>query len=167
MAQKQWANSCCNSFNNQRHKKTSLRPWMGAKILTLTLEEKICSNCTKNCQKMEITQYESSDDDFQHQDLESVNKGLALIGESPVVKNKLLPGAQYPKRKLDKIKSDFHESILGGKVKMTMTNVKLKMKFHETEEKSIKVQILTLLPMSWSIKRIENDPITWFVKQKA
>ena len=50
---------------------------------------------------------------------------------------------------------------------MTMMKVKLKMKFHETEEKSIKVQILTLLPMSWSIKRIENDPITWFVKKKA
>ena len=33
----------------------------------------------------------------------------------------------------------------------------LKIKFHETEEKSVKVQILTLLPMSWSIKRIENE----------
>ena len=32
----------------------------------------------------------------------------------------------------------------------------LKEKFHETEEKSVKVQILTLLPMSWSIKKIEN-----------
>ena len=33
----------------------------------------------------------------------------------------------------------------------------LKIKFHETEEKSVNVQILTLLPMSWSIKRIENE----------
>ena len=33
----------------------------------------------------------------------------------------------------------------------------LKIKFHETEEKSVKVQILTLLPMSQSIKRIENE----------
>ena len=56
---------------------------------------------------MEIVQYESSDDDFQHQDLERVNKGLALIGDSPVVKCKLLPGAQYPKKKLEKIKSAF------------------------------------------------------------
>ena len=32
----------------------------------------------------------------------------------------------------------------------------LKEKFHETKEKSVKVQILTLLPMSWSIKKIEN-----------
>ena len=47
---------------------------------------------------MEIAQDKSNDDDFQHQDLESINKGLALIGESPVVKGKLLPGAQYPKK---------------------------------------------------------------------
>ena len=33
----------------------------------------------------------------------------------------------------------------------------LKEKFHETEEKSVKVQILTLLSMSWSIKKIENE----------
>ena len=33
----------------------------------------------------------------------------------------------------------------------------LKIKFHETEEKRVMVQILTLLPMSWSIKRIENE----------
>jgi len=31
----------------------------------------------------------------------------------PVVKNKLLPGAQYPKKKLDKIKIAFHKSMLG------------------------------------------------------
>ena len=33
----------------------------------------------------------------------------------------------------------------------------LKEKFHETQEKSVKMQILTLLPMSWSIKKIENE----------
>ena len=35
----------------------------------------------------------------------------------------------------------------------------LKEKFNETEEKSVKVQILTLLPMSWTIKKIERLPI--------
>ena len=88
MAQKQWANSCCNPFNNQRHKKSSLRPvlpWMGKKIPNLTLEEKICDNCRKKLSEMEIAQYESSDDDFQHQDLKSVNKGLALNGGLVIV----------------------------------------------------------------------------------
>ena len=33
----------------------------------------------------------------------------------------------------------------------------LKEKFLESEEKSVKVQILTLLLMSWSIKKIENE----------
>ena len=42
----------------------------------------------------------------------------------------------------------------------------LKEKFNETEEKSVKVQILTLLPMSWTIKKIERLPIIWCVRQK-
>ena len=31
------------------------------------------------------------------------------------------------------------------------------MKFHETQQKNVKVQILTVLPMSWSIKKIESE----------
>ena len=33
----------------------------------------------------------------------------------------------------------------------------LKEKIHETQEKSVKLQFLTLLPMSWSIKKIKNE----------
>ena len=100
---------------------------------------------------MEKAQYESSDDDFQYQDLESVNKGLALIGESPVVKSKLLPGAQYPKKKLEKIKSAFYESILGSKVNNDDNDEsemvkQLKIKFHETEEKSVNVKKIDSTP---------------------
>jgi len=160
MAQKQWVNSCCNPFKNQRHKKTSLRPvlpWMCEIIPTLTLEEKICDSCRKKLSEMEP---ESNDDNFQHKDLESVNKHLALVGESLVVKSKLLPGTQYPKKKLDKIKQTFHKSLLGNEDYYddeSETVQQLKIKFHETKEKSVKVQILTLLPMSWSFKRIENE----------
>ena len=85
MAEKQWTNSCCNPFNNPRHKKTSLRPvlpWMCEKIPTLTLKQKICDSCRKKLAEMETEVEETSDEDtFHYQDLESVNKGLSIIRE--------------------------------------------------------------------------------------
>ena len=162
MAQKQRTNGCCNPFNNPRHKKTSLRPvlsWMCQKIPTLTLDQKICNSCRKKISEMETEARESSDENtFHYQDLESVNKGLSIIGESPVIKSKL-QGRQYPKEKLIKIKSAFMKSMLTSEdIDDESEMIKqLKEKFHETQEKSVKVQILTLLPMSWSIKKIENE----------
>ena len=94
MAQKHWINSCCNPFNNPTHKKTSLRPvvpWMCEKIATLTLDQKICDSCRKKLLEMETVQEESSDDTYDYQDLESVNKGLSIIGESPVITKYTLP----------------------------------------------------------------------------
>jgi len=90
---------------------------------------------------MEIAQNESSDDDFQHQNLGSINKGLTLIGESPVVKSKLLPGGQYPKIKSKLL---FINQYLEIGLTMMMMVKQLKIKFHETDEKSVKIQILTL-----------------------
>jgi len=115
---------------------------------TLTLDQKICNACRKKLS--ETVQEESSDDDtFHYQDLESVNKGLYIIGESPVIKSKL-QGTHYPKEKLTKIKSAFVKSIhmsedIDDESEITK---QLKVKFHETQQKGVKVQILTLLPMS-------------------
>ena len=107
---------------------------------------------------METEVEETNDEDtFCYQDLESINKGLSIIGESPVIKSKL-QGAHYSKEKLTKIKSAFMKSMLMPEVDDDSEMIKqLKEKFHETEEKSVKVQILTLLPMSWSIKKIESE----------
>ena len=61
---------------------------------------------------METEARESSDENtFRYQDLESVNKGLSIIGESPVIKSKL-QRVYYPKEKLTKIKSAFVKSML-------------------------------------------------------
>ena len=172
MAEKQWTNSCCNPFNNPRRKKASLRPvlpWMCEKIPILTLEQKICDSCRKKLAEMETEVEETSDEDaFHYQDIESVNKGLSIIGESPVIKSKL-QGAHYPKEKLTKIKSALMKSMHMSKVGDDGNEMikQLKEKFHETEEKSVKVQILTLLPMSWSIKMNLRLPIIWCIRQKA
>ena len=133
---------------------------MCEKIPTLTLDQNICDSYRKKISEMETEARESSDENtFHYQDLESVNKGLSIIGESPVIKSKLqLQGVHYPKEKLTKIKSAFMKSMLMSEdIDDESEMIKqLKEKFHETQKKSVKVQILTLLPMSWSIKKIEN-----------
>ena len=147
MAQKQWTNSCCNPFNNPRHKKSSLRPvlpWMCEKISTVTLEQKICDSCRKKLAEMETEVEEIyNDDTFHYQNLESINKGLSIIGESPVIKSKL-QGAHYSKEKL---KSAFMKSMLMLEVGDDDSEMikQLKEKFHESEEKSVKVQVLTVI----------------------
>ena len=99
---------------------------------------------------METEARESSDENtFHYQDLKSVNKGLSIIGESPVIKSKL-QGVHYPKEKFTKIKSAFVKCMLISEdIDDESEMIKLlKEKFHETQEKSVKVQILTLLPVS-------------------
>ena len=137
MAQKQWTNSCCNLFNNPRHKKSSLRPvlpWMCEKIPTVTLEQKICDSCRKKLAEKKTEVEETNDDTFHYQDLESINKGLSIIGESPVIKSKL-QGAHYSKEKLTKIKSAFMKSMLMPEVGDDDSEIikQLKEKFHESE----------------------------------
>ena len=60
---------------------------------------------------METVQEELSDEDtFHYPDLESVNKGLSIIGEYQSKKSKLQT-THYPKEKLTKIKSAFMKSL--------------------------------------------------------
>ena len=90
--------------------------------------------------EMETEARESSDENtFHYQDLESVNKGLSIIGESPVIKSKL-QGGQYPKEKLSKIKSPFVKSMLISEdIDDESEMIKqLKEKFHETRRKVLR-----------------------------
>ena len=60
---------------------------------------------------METVQEELSDEDtYDYQDLESVDKGLSIIGESPVIKSRL-QSTRYPREKLTKMKSAFVNSM--------------------------------------------------------
>ena len=91
---------------------------------------------------------ETNDDTFHYQDLVSINKGLSIIGESPVIKSKL-QGAHYSKEKLTKIKSAFMKSMLMPEVGDDDSEMikQLKEKFHESEEKSVKVQTVFQLKL--------------------
>jgi len=112
----------------------------------------------RNFQKQYKKNQVHDDDTFHYQDLESVSKGLSIIGESPAIRSKL-QGTHYPKEKLTKIKSAFVKSMhMSEDIDDKSEIIKqLKVKFHETQQKSVKIQILTLLPMSWSIKKVEYE----------
>ena len=84
--------------------------------------------------EIETEAEKSSDENTLHyQDLESVNKGLSIIEESPVIKS-TLQGKHHPKEKLTKIKSAFVKSMLISQdIDDESERIKqLKEKFHET-----------------------------------
>ena len=121
---------------------------MCEKIPTLTLQNKICDSCRKKLAET-VTEFSESnnEDTFQYQDLENVNQGLSIIGESPVVKHKLQQ-QHYPHEKLTKIKGGFIKFMVGSECDNYDSDesemiMQLKDKFYTTTERSLKVQILT------------------------
>ena len=171
MNQVQWMNICCNPFNKVGHssKKKNLRPvlpWMIEKFPFLVPEAKICDSCRKQL-AVESNPVNDSDDEIdssyvcQQESLKSINQCLQAIGETPVSKKKLVQ-ASYPKEKLNKIKVAAAKAILPS---MTPTEIdndseiieQLKEKFHSSTDRSQKVQILTVLPKSWSIRKAEEE----------
>ena len=176
MEQTQWTNVCCNPFNKPRHKRTKLipvLPWMCEKVPTLTLQNKICDSCRKKLAEMVKEFSQSGDEDtFQYQNLKYVNQGLSIICKSPVVKHKLQQ-QHYPREKLTKIKSAFIKSMVGSECDHYDSDEsemisQLKEKFHATTERSLKVQILRVLPMSWSIKKIQKEfKVSNYMARKA
>lgn len=100
--------------------------------------------------------------------LASLNQTLGLIGQSPVIIKKLSQ-QKYPKEKSHRVKKALKRIIdenpdsdssssdqTGGCTDCEILN-QLKEKFHSTKDRSLQVQILTLLPKSWTIPRIELE----------
>ena len=96
--------------------------------------------------------------------MHSLNETLDLIGESPVNKRKL-NNINYPRQKLRKIGNALAERILGVENEESISSAnpeseiinQLKEKFNTSNIRSEKVQILTVLPKSWSKKKIEQE----------
>ena len=88
--------------------------------------------------------------------MKSINQCLQAIGETPVSTSKL------SKRETNQIKVVAAKAILPS---MTPTEIdndseiieQLKEKFHSSTDRSQKVQILTVLPKSWSIRKVEEE----------
>ena len=105
--------------------------------------------------------------------MELLNKSLSIIGDSPVKCQKLEKQTRYRKKKVPKIKWALLEKINeisqnispadltsaeGYKISdATEIITQLKSKFAACEKRSQKVQILTILPKSWSIQKIQTE----------
>lgn len=171
----QWTYTCCNPFNKPGHlsKKKSLRPilpWMIEKFPSLQAGDKICDSCRKQLGQTtveEISVDESLDDDIDnsytcHQEqLESINECLKVIGETPVVKKKLV-NTGYQKEKLSKIKDAAAKALLPSVMPSQIDDgceiiEQLKQKFHSSIDRSQQVTILTILPKSWSVQKVQEE----------
>lgn len=179
---------CCNPFFIKGHSRVNknLRPvqeWMKRKSENLVLGYKICTSCRKKLSKKnnevesDVNIQESDPEDNAALDnaLSSLNNSLQSLGESPV-KSKRLNERSYPKKKLMKIDNSLRlvlgvESEGENKPKMddeTEIISQLKNKFKNTTKKSEKIQILTILPESWSTRKVQEEfGATNFMVRKA
>ena len=86
------------------------------------------------------------------------NQCLKESGKTPITKRKLRT-RKYAKKKLDEVTSMMEKLVIGEDSKSDDSEIirQLKEKFRLTSERSIRVQILTILPQSWSIRKIETE----------
>lgn len=181
--QKNWAvisARCCNPFKVEQHKKLSAKSlrnvtdWMCSLDLGIISGMKICDACRKKIHDKYKTDEvlpcssENLDDSFTdpQSSLQYLNKSLELMGESPLKKKKFnVPS--YTKKKLDKIKSSLKKNLLpeSSQEEVIIEHSEdkseiiqqLKEKFAQTTTKSEKMTILSILPMSWSCQKIEDE----------
>nr|CAD7568138.1 unnamed protein product [Timema californicum] len=143
--------------------------------------DKICDSCRKllsnSVNKDQSTEPPSDDtDDDSPQEinisspekadaLACLNRSLIAINESPIKKHRLLEKI-YPAEKLKRVSEAFKFKVLetsdtsdsletpspGDEILLQM-----KEKFRTTTDKSVIMQILTTLPYSWTIQKIQDE----------
>lgn len=171
---------CCNPFEKSNHKVIkSLRPvqgWMFEINSEVRPGMKICDSCRKqllkeknNLHSVELDKPSSSQMDTNFIDpdlsLEYLNKSLSNIEESPIIK-KRLQSTSYCKKKMEKVTKKLVSELVGD-VSISENEeqvdtdsemiVQLKEKFKNTTKNSEKFLILTTLPKSWTVKKIEIE----------
>ena len=176
-----WRSTCCNPFQLQHHtaRKSLLRPvtkWMCEKNSLIQMGMRICDTCRKKLAKVSKAPDLSLDaePDSSSSDLASdyemkyeqsvrgssvrmINHCLTELGETPVTKIKL-QSKKYSERKLEVLTTMMSEVVIGEKQNDESEMLQqLKEKFHSTLQNSAKVQILTILPKSWSIQKIQTE----------
>ena len=173
------AESCCNPFNLPRHswstRKKNLRPvkeWMCEKA-EISVGSKICDSCRKKLAKppavgaiAESSAWcDSPSRDEPYVDvpeaMAAMNRCLSEIGETPLSKCE-----SHPKHVEDKIEK-VTEAMMGlfddtavSKFRQNDESeiiLQLKEKFQTTTKRSEQLQILTILPRSWTRKQIQSE----------
>ena len=178
------AQSCCNPFDILGHTSSSrrknLRPvtaWMCERAPRITIGMKICDTCRKNLSKesQDVTESVTSELDpptppssqatesdplFSHgsEAVSSLNVCLAEIGETPFSQSRAR-SKTYSRQKVKKITEALQRTVITGAPVDDGTEMiqQLKEKFRETKRRSEQVQVLTVLPKSWSVKKVQQE----------
>ena len=88
-----------------------------------------------------------------------MNECLVSLGKTPFNTRKASRSKVYAKQKVAEITSMMDGLVIGEDQRGGDREIiqQLKEKFHSTSESSVKVQVLTVLPMRWSINRIQEE----------
>lgn len=177
---------CCNPFTKLNHstKSTNLRSvmkWMCNKMphKVLSVDMKICDRCRKELAAFKTL---NSDDDIPVEPIEvpststdhsvvfpdialtALNASLQSMNESPVSKKKILH-PRYTRNKLRRIGDAVRVNIFQSNVDEddsleTSAEDEMVAQFKEKfkiSNRSEKIRILTSLPKSWTVKKIEQE----------
>ena len=105
-------------------------------------------------------------------DIGIINSSLSGIGESPIQKKRLIESKTYSEQKVEKITGAIRKKLKMGvkqiqesnenemaKSKIELDEIlnQLKEKFHSSVGRAEKLQVLTVLPKSWSTRRISTE----------
>ena len=170
------ASGCCNPFDITGHEYSSrkkkwrtVQDWMIVKAPHISTGSKICDSCRKKLSKVSstpstptVSPESDSEPYLDKQDVvASLNVCLAEMGETPYSKTKMSRTRSYSQHKIEKMTEAMRRT---GLIEAAPTNdndgkemiKQLKEKFETLTNTSEKLQLLTVLPKSWSVKKIED-----------
>ena len=135
---------------------------------SISVGSKICDACRKKLAKVPTTLSSASEIESESEVyvdipelLASINQCLGKMGETPVSKAKLQQ-TNYPKQKIKKITATMKRVVIHD-APIDETDYEgeiikqLKEKFRTTTKRSEKVQVPTVLPKSWPVRKIQCE----------
>ena len=181
------AQSCCNPFDIPGHswssRRKNLRPvtaWMCERAPQISIGSKICDTCRKKLSKeppVFIPEPDSPSSEAEEAELyvqspevvSSLNKCLVELGETPYSQIKA-HGKKYSRQKVQKITEAMKRVGITREATDDGSEMiqQLKEKFQLTTQRCEQLQILTVLPKSWSSKKIQQEfGVTNYMARKS
>ena len=176
------AQSCCNPFDIPGHTWSSHRKnlspviaWICERAPHISIGLKICDTCRKKLSKelQDVTEPILSEPDppsppssqatesdplssSASEAASSLNTYLAEIGETPYSQSKA--HSKNYSRQVKITEALQHPVITGVPIDDGTEMIQqLKEKFQETKKRNEQIQVLTVLPKSWSVKKIQQE----------
>ena len=146
--------------------------WMCERAPSISIDQKICDTCRRRLCKesQDVSEPDpprptsslatESDPLFSNasEAASSLNMHLAEVGATPYSQSKAR-SKSYSRQKVKKITEALQRTVITGAPIDDGTEMieQLKEKFQETKKRSERVQVLTLLPKSWSVKKMQQQ----------